>query len=196
MRKQDIKTGVVYAYQRGRGDYDSPEPIVFLAAPADGKLYTERDSFSQKGISFHRARPGGKPVARRSYMGGSTGYPAVLLDHGTDPADLLRVTLADFEAATTAYPGNIKFVVFVTLAHITGPYDEQVAEYEGRRAARDDASARQEQARRASRDRAKGITAALKAAGIEAEADNAYGTVTSIVIPLDEAEKLIALLEG
>ena len=87
MRKQDIKPGVVYAYQRGT--YGNPLPVVFLNTPADGELYTEGSQWRKPGSkAFTRAHGGSKPHAVS--FGSDVGYPVVRgrWDADTDPPSL------------------------------------------------------------------------------------------------------------
>lgn len=139
MRKNEIKTGVVYAYQQGRDAH--PRPIVFLSAQ-----------------------------------------------------DLLKITLSDFEQATSNYATGVdgtRFDVVTSLAAVTGPYEEKLAEYK----AQQDVERRQrEQAkavRRATLDRAAGIRARLIGYGVEATMEHGR-----LKISLDDAEKLLVALNA
>jgi hypothetical protein len=200
MKKADIKPGVVYAYQRGRGDYDEPQPIVFLNAPADGDLYARSSYHRPPGApAFHAAHDGSKPHRGSGYSSPDVGYPAVMLGgnapKGTKPEDLLKFTLAGFKAATSTTAGDgTMFTLITSLAQITGTYAEAKAEYEARRQARREEAQQERTAADASRARAIDVLASLRAHDIEANRIPAYSAVDSITLPLDEAEKLIALL--
>jgi hypothetical protein len=195
VRKQDIKPGVVYAYQRGT--YGNPQPVVFLNTPADGELYTESSQYRKPGSkAFTRAREGSKPHAVS--FGSDVGYPVVRgrWDADTDPAALLSATLSDFEAATQPYSGSHEFRVVTSLTAIAGPWDEVIAtrkaQYEADRQRRE----RDQQEARASRTRAIDIITALSARDIKVSRISSYGAVDSVSLPLDEAEKLVSLLSS
>lgn len=206
MRKQDIKPGVVYAYVRGRNRYDKAAPIVFLNTPADGRLYSERDSYARKdGVkpAFLKAREGAKPHASRGVFAGAgdTGYPAAMIyEHGdgdeATPEDLLAVTLADFEAATQTIVKGIQYLVLASLTPIVGEWEQVTADYEARQQADRERITRENAARDASCERAGAAIAALARAGIKASRGHSHGTVEALHISPDEAEKLIALLDG
>lgn len=193
MKRTDIRAGVVYAYQRST--YNEPQPIVFLNAPADGVLYCETSHYRAPGSpAFIKARADSKP--HRVQFGSDVGYPVVRLrwDSKDDPASLLSVTLADFEAATGSIDGGREFAVVVSLAAIAGPWSDV-------KAARDEQVEADRQLREheraeadASRARAIDVLTALRARDIEPERISPYGKVESIVLPLEEAEKLLAML--
>jgi hypothetical protein len=182
MRKQDIKPGVVYAYQESR-TYGSVKPIAFLAAPSEGRVYTK---------SF-RTPPGERCFTRndRATTASRTtgGYPAVWVD---DPARPPTATLADFEAATAneGDPDAPRFTTVRNLTYITTTWEVAAAELAEQKRADEAARAR----RAAIRDRADRVVSALRAHGVEANRVPAYGAADPLTLPLDEAEKLIALL--
>lgn len=205
MRKQDIKPGVVYAYQRSRGSiYSDPEPVVFLNAPADSVLYSEPDRNTRRDPGrpvFAKAREGSKPAGSRGAWSnaGDTGYPAVMIyRHDGDKAtteSLLTVTLADFEATPQTTVKGITYTVITSLTPILGPWDEVVAGLKARRKAEQERAERESKAADAIRTRAIDIIAALSARGITANFVGSYGgAARAISLPLAEAEKLIALL--
>jgi hypothetical protein len=194
MKKADIAPGVVYAYSTRR-DGLWPEPIVLLAAPADGVLYSERYSPGDNESVYIKALPGAH--AGSDYLHKTTGYPAVMFasHHDEDPARLLQVTLGTFEAATNAWTRDgLHLMVIAHLAAIVGPWEEVVASQEAARQAEQERTDRQAQHDRENRARASAVIAALSRAGIKAGGVSQYGAVTSIPLPLDEAEKLVALL--
>jgi hypothetical protein len=113
MRKNDIRTGVVYAEWNDRA-WRTPEPIAFLAEPrAGGPLYARRSHWEGPGAYF-----------REATTGRSSGYPAV---RGHPPEHLLEVTLADFTATRTARSGTAEYVLVGRFAGIWGRYDDAVA---------------------------------------------------------------------
>src|ERR1039457_6727674 len=124
MRKQDIKPGVVYAYQRSK-DYDPPEAIVFLSSPADNSLFSEPRRYGPStGTVFVPTRET-KPRRSQSYTGNSVGYPAVKARNSRVTPDLGGYTLAGFEAATYYSPGeDVEFVIITSLGQITGTFDD------------------------------------------------------------------------
>lgn len=196
MRKQDIKTGVVYAYQRS-ASY-SPEPVVFLVAPADGDLYLPRDRHNRTGFAFRPAGEGAKPERSRIY--GPTGYAVAKFGYRASRADLsalTAVTIADFEAATSATgrEDGVEFDVMTTLGQITGVYEDVVA---ARRAQQQQEQEYRERVRSAEdrdRERARVLIGAFSKAGIESTTGDVFGS-RKILLTLDEAEKLAALLES
>lgn len=197
MKKADIKPGVVYAYQRSK--YDSPRPIVFLNAPADGVLYRERDYPKSGTPAFIKASPAAKPRRALGFGRGGIGYPAAHLSHDSRMThqDLLGITLADFERATSGYHEGYEFDVITTLTHVTGPWDEVIAAHEAQKRAERESREQEQHEASESRARAIDILTALRArAGIEPDRIPTYGAVKSISIPLAEAEKLVALLAG
>ena len=151
MRKNEIKPGVIYAYQRGRGYWDTPTPIVFLASTdvlfAEGSPYRKADA-----PTYFRAAGDSKPRAKSGFNGRDWGYAAVRADfgHDIDPQDLLKPTLAEFEATTSGLCQSVegaRFTLVTSLATITGLYDEVLAEYQTRQDA-DRRQREQDQARR------------------------------------------------
>lgn len=203
MKKNDIKPGIIYAYQRGRGDLDTPVPIVFLAAPADGTLYTKASNYRKPGDAQYTqvTYPNAKPSAGRGYGSRDIGYPAVQINWGHEsevsPQNLLKVTLADFEQATTSYdPGiaGMRLTLVTSLAAITGPYEEKLAEYN----ARQDAIRRQREQEKAERDviltRAENIVSRFTRFAVTPGHAGTGGTQPHVRFTLDDAEKLLNLL--
>ena len=205
MKKQDIKPGVVYAYQRSR-EYGTPEPVVFLVAPSEGKLYATTSDYRKPGRpAFIEAHSGAKPHKGTGFSGTDYGYPVAKLRSGNmEPAaqvaDLLKPTLADFEKCATAYApagfDGLEFSLATTLTHITGEYETELAAHKARCEAERAASQRERAERDAARDRAAAILGRLdELGGIDAEAVSEprrpYGYVR---ISVDDAEKLVELL--
>jgi len=192
VRKQDIKPGVVYAYQRST--YSDPSPVVFLSLD----LYSDRRR-GAVGPRFSPARVGDKPHSGM-YGSGSTGYLIAEVRGGwrkdTERADaaerMKSLTLADALASEEASPDDlIGFDVLPRLTPIIGPWDEVIT-------AKRDADERARQARdkeRAERlardDRATEVLRTLKAAGVRAQYE---GGKAEFRLSLDDAEKLASLL--
>lgn len=194
MKKADIKLGVIYAYQRGRND--SPDPVVFLVAPSDGKLYQQRDRYTRTGPAFRPAGDNAKPERSRIY--GPTGYAVAKSGYGADRSDLSALTaatLADFEAATSAHSGPVQFDVLVTLGQITGLYEDVAAAHKAQQQREREHIHRQRAAADRDRERAGVLIGAFSRAGIETTTGDVFGS-RKILLTLDEAEKLAALLES
>jgi hypothetical protein len=197
MRKDQIRPGVVYAYQGAK--HRPVTPIVFLVSPADGILY-ERRSIRDHGSPeprYARAADGAKPVSGRgSLLARTVGYPVATLGTNGDPKDLPKATLAGFEAATGVSRGEFAYHLETRLASIIGLWDEVTAAEAEKQARRDKMAADLDAAEKASQSRAASIVAALAQAGpgFKAEPDQRYGVVNYLRISLDEAEKLAALL--
>jgi len=204
MKKNEIKPGVIYAYQRSR-EYGSPEPVVFLDIPSEGVLHrTASDYKKADEPAFLKAAAGSKPQASRgSYSRSSVGYAAVFLSNSfsqadADPADLLKPTVADFEKCTSGYApagfDGLKFALVTSLTYITGEYDEKLAEDKAQREADRDARRRDQAERDAADARAASIGSALARLDVEASLDRSASGYLKIT--LDDAEKLLALLEA
>jgi hypothetical protein len=195
MRKQDIKPGVLYAWKRGRSEFDEPHPIVFLNTPADGELYAKTSHHRPPGTpAFIRAREGATP--HRVSFGSDVGYPAVRFhrDAEGNPSSLLAITLDDFTATAGGIQAGREFVLITSLAAIAGPWDEVKAARDAQKRADAERRDRERTEADASRTRAIDVLTALQAYGIEASRIAAYGKVDSVSLPLAEAEKLIAVL--
>jgi hypothetical protein len=190
MRKQDIKPGVIYAIQRSR-EYGSPDPVMFLNAPADGRLYRRDRHVSADAPAFSES-PGSTPQRGSSWGPGPVGYPVARGRSSSAPdlALLASVTLADFKGARSAYrEDGISFDVITSLAQITGPYAEMAAEHEAKRQADQEHRARQDAAADDRRIRSAAAAEKLAAAGIDS-----YSRDGEIALTLENAEKLAALI--
>jgi hypothetical protein len=199
MKKNEIKTGVVYAYQRSRG-YGAPERIVFLAAPSDGVLFsTSRASrMDADSPAFRRASDG----IDKPYKSGSSwdtrrcGYPVVILtDSGAHPGALLELTVTDFAKATSAQQTGLAgayFDVITTLGQITGLYEEKMAEYKASQKAEREQREQRYAAAEAGSRRNAAACEKLETFGIE-PMPRGYECVQ---LSIADAEKLIALLEA
>jgi hypothetical protein len=192
MRKADIKLGVVYAYQDSLGP---PRPAVILSTD----LYSTRGRLSNRDEYAARAIAGTKPGT--SYMGVSTGYLAVVPDYGTKrergdlTRDMLAFSLADAEKVTDGdLGGDLHVEVITTLAKITGPYDEVMAE----RAASVERERQQRQeddaARRARDERKAAIVSRFSVLDLTVSPD--YRVPDVLTLSLAEAEAIAEKLEG
>jgi hypothetical protein len=192
MRKQDIKPGVVYAYQRGT--YDDPRPVVFLSLD----LYSDRRRGAE-GPRFRKACDGDKPHSG-TFGSGSTGYLIAEMRGGwrndaerAEAAERMKsLTLADALTSREAGPDDLTdFDVLPRLTAIVGPWDEVIAA----KRARDEKArqvAQREQAERLARDdRAVDVLRTLKAAGVRAQYEGGHAEFR---LSLDDAEKLASLL--
>lgn len=192
MRKQDIKPGVVYAYQEGK--YQSPTPIVFLAAPKDTELWSAHRRPPEGAQRSKQANAGAKPYRSRGrYMsGGDTGYPAAQArampgdGSGYDMAALATVDLADFEAATDAPGPRCRFTVVTNLTYIAGEWETVTAEHAAAAQADRDHRAALQRERSALNKRAGAVQVAL---GVPIRWDG-----DRFILSLQSAEKLAALL--
>ena len=210
MRKNDIKPGVIYAYQRGRGDWDTPSPIVFLTAPADGTLYRSSGTYSRPGAhEFSKAHPGAKPGAGSSVYGAVSGYAAVTTNWnagctpedwnaGCTPEDLLKLTLADFEKTTDGRTGiaGTRFTVVTSLTFITGEYGAVMAARKARQDAKREQYEQENAERNAAIDRTGRISKRLAQYGAVHTPDSRHTGEGYIRITLADAEKLLVLLES
>lgn len=191
MKKSEIKPGVLYGYTRSR-DYGQPQPIVFLNTPADGELYRQPRRYgTSTGPAFTRDHTAPKPQRGGSYTSSPVGYPAVLLPErsDTDPSSLLAVTLADFEAVTSAYGEDAEYTVITSLAQIIGPYAEACAEFDERQRREREERERRSNLAADRRRRAKSATDTLQSTGIFTSMRG-----DDILLTLENAEKLAALL--
>lgn len=190
MRAKDIKPGELYALKRGRGEYATIEPVVFLAEPTADNLWMPASHHRRKGApAFVKAGPGSKPQRGHRRMAPDVGYPAV-----TGPAEHLQeVLLGDFEAATTTFYSrrrDVTYRVITSLTGVVGPWEKAVADQEAARdAERREREAEQRRVDAAIRKSERQI-AALAAAGVSA-APHGYDAVR---IGADEMDKLLALL--
>ena len=192
MRKQDIKPGVVYAYQEGK--YQSLRPVAFLSAD----LYASQGR-SEHGPRFRKAASDAKPQSG-TYGSPSTGYAVAIMreqfgrrvDRDEVAARLTKVTLADAAAAGWEHLDDlIGFMLIVRLAPVLGPWDEvmaqqrEEAEEKARRQAAIAATAK------ALDDRAAVVRRVLIVNSISPRFS---GTSRDLIVSLDNAEKLVALL--
>ena len=193
MRKQDIKPGVVYAYQHS-GKYSEPHPVIFLSLD----LYSDRRRGAE-GPRFRPALVGDKPHSGM-YGSGSTGY--LIAEASTTwrsqerlaeaIAKLPGLTLADATAPGDRESGDlIGFRVLPSLTPVLGPWEAVTAE----RREQDEADRRRREreaaARKALDDRAAKVRTVLIAAGLSPRYS---GPSRELVLSLDDAEKLSSLL--
>ncbi|MEO3869368.1 hypothetical protein ABGB18_11100 [Nonomuraea sp. B12E4] len=195
MKAKDIKPGVVYGYRRGK--YGSVTPVVFLAPIDKDHLYATTSHHRKPDTpAYVKARSGSKPGRGSFYSSPTVGYPVVLGGTTTKPGSLPSVTLADFEAATSNYLGDgISYGVITTLGHVAGLYEDvkadEAAERDAARAQRDaEERQRQDAAQRVAR-----VLPRFASLGVVVRADNEWDP-TGLVIDLDNADKLLALLSA
>jgi hypothetical protein len=144
VRTEDIKPGELYAIWSGR-PYHEPMPVVFLTAPADGRLYVQASRNPDGSSAFVKAGPGAEPRRGRWLGSGDTGYPVAQFRWGRgcartvpDPRALLTVTLADFESSTSGHVGQVRIGVITDLGRVYGPWEQAVAQYDALRGAGSD----------------------------------------------------------
>lgn len=181
MRKQDIRTGVVYAYQRGT--YGSPGAVVFLSLELH-KYVKHR----QPGQPYWTPAAGFDKPRRGDWSFASVGYPVVI---GREPGDLASLGAEVITTGLTPaqYEAGLSADTLTSLAAVKGPYAEVMAAYAREQEA--DRKRRQEKRERetARRDRAARVKADLEALGVFANYHQDRFELT-----LENAEKLAALL--
>ncbi|MFF4417061.1 hypothetical protein ACFYY8_31460 [Streptosporangium sp. NPDC001559] len=193
MKAKDIKPGVVYGFQRGRGEYATIQAMALLA-PADADHLYQTASYHRRpgAPAFTKAMRSSKPKKGRGWNEASVGYPAVF-----GPADALEgFTLERFEAATSPYPDSesgVEFRVLTSLTAIVGPYEEAMAAHQQRLDAANEERDREQRRQAAAQQRAKKLVEALGQVGVVADTDSSYNP-TGLTVSLDEADKLLALL--
>ncbi len=192
MRKQDIKPGVVYAYQEGKDQ--SPRPVAFLSAD----LYASQ-GHSEHGPRFRKAASDAKPQSG-TYGSPSTGYAVAIMreqfgrrvDRDEVAARLTRVTLADAAAAGWGHLDDlISFMLIVRLAPVLGSWDEVTAQQREEAEEKARRQAALAAAAKALDDRAAVVRRVLIVNGISPRFS---GTSRDLIVSLDDAEKLAALL--
>jgi hypothetical protein len=191
VKAKDIEPGVIYAYQRGRGEYASIDAVMVLTPATPDNVYHAIESHRPPGTAaFKKAKPGIKPRRGKGWSNSDYGYPAVM-----GPVDkLAAATLADFEAATSPYHvDGCHFLVLTSTTPLVGPYEEAVAAQQQARAAAQDRREQERAERKADAAKAEGLVAALAKAGVQAQAATDWHP-RALTIPLDQAEKLVALL--
>lgn len=204
MRKDQIKTGEVFAYrERGRSPESKPEPLVFLSTD----LFTFNSALSHTANStkpvITRAKTG---ASARSGYAISTGYLAVVPDggvlgdsHKASLEDLTRLTVADALAATSRYdrPRGFRWVVLHRLHEVQPGYSALIEEYDAklnqRRREREAADRLMNEAT----NRAMLLQGALEKLGVTTgtKHDLQFGMPNALILSFDNAEKLIKLLE-
>ncbi|GHE41949.1 hypothetical protein GCM10017673_50170 [Streptosporangium violaceochromogenes] len=195
MRAADIKPGAVYAHRAGSGRL---YPVVFLARADRNHLYWTTDRFRPPDApAFQKASGGAKP-RRGTGIDRTCGYPAVVgygvASGETTVEALTKVTLADFEAATTTgVVDGLSFNLVTSLGQIVGPWQEAVAAEAAARQEQQAVAAREWEARQAAQQRATELVEAFAALGVSARADNP-GQPAGIVVSLDEADRMLKLL--
>lgn len=183
MRKQDIKPGVVYAYQRG--EYGPLKPCVVLSL--------EMHKTVRGAPGWTRAEGHDRPQ-RGDLVRPAIGYPVVMgepeLAGGMASlgAGIIASGLTD-EQVCSGLSGNTLYAPVC----LRGPYAEVAAALAERERAELEANARARAARNAELARAITLTDELGRSGIAADSLVVDGT-RHITLTLDEAEKLARLL--
>ncbi len=196
MKAKDIKPGVVYGYRSSTLDH--VRPVVFLAPPDDTHRYQTASRPRGSGTpAYVKAQPGAKLGEGKLMSTPTVGFPAVKISwmrgEGAKPADLLQVTLDDFEAATShiaPVPG-VEFTLVTRLASIHGLYDVLVAQEQ----AEEDAEKRRLAEQRDAAARTRAAADALVARGFPsatARQDRFGGAL--LTLDPDDAEKLLTML--
>lgn len=187
MRKQDIRAGVAYAYQRGR--LDSPEPCVLVSTD----LYAEHDR-RYSSPSWSPAREGVKPG--RNYLREPTGYPALLRGWGLaciPDADLIALMLpvTPDVLAGDSLPAGLRLEILTSLTPLCGPWEQVKAGHDER----ERGAAEQRRPQRAESDRQRDRFGAIAAVLAPLGISGSYIT-GGVWLPLDDAERLAGLLDG
>ncbi|GAA3417629.1 hypothetical protein [Streptosporangium vulgare] len=195
MKAKDIQPGTVYAHQRGRSEYASLRAVVFLAPADSDHLYSTTRHHRRGGSpAFLKATcPSAKPKRGQGYSASDIGYPIA-----TGPADkLAKVTLADFEAATSTHHGDgVEFEVLTSLTSVVGPFEEVYAEHEKRI---QDALDAHEQARERKQAHSASLDAQqkrLQKLGVSSTQSSVLTGPDMLAISADDMDKLLALLES
>jgi hypothetical protein len=128
MRKDDIKPGVVYAYQRyGTHPTDPVEPIVFLSG--QGWIGSLRQDARGHGDKAFR-RPRGwhdKPQRGTVHNDGTVGYPAVIGSREASEQELATLRafrIGDFDAARAAITEHgCEFILVTSMKRVVGEWE-------------------------------------------------------------------------
>lgn len=194
MKKNQIKTGVVYGYQRST--YNSVTPVVVLDTE---RLYATtaeaRYSSSSQAKRFRPAAPYENKPKSGGGFNSAIGYLAVKSLNSTsevDIADLLSVTLE--EAAEEKCGGTSRLselgimVILVQPRHLLGEYEDAAAKEKAEREERYARYAREDEERAALRDRGEKISESLKELGFEHRYEVAGSTIE---LSLEQAQAII-----
>jgi hypothetical protein len=192
MRKQDIRTGVVYAYQRS--SWSLPVPLVFLSLDLHRRLRPRAGADSWCQPSTY----GDRPKAALGFSDADIGYPVARLGWNRELTDDALAALPSLgaEVASGDLPGwlqaaGIERDILTRMASVIGPYDEVMAEREVRLHAEAERTRRENAGRQDKASRARAVIRALGAQGVKASYDEWDVTVT---LSLDEAEKVVTAL--
>ena len=191
MKRADIKAGVIYAT---RSSYGPPAPIMFLEDAAAGIYSRQRDG----GIHQHEENKYTKARKSRGWSDNSIGYAAVVgaglyaaaeqdeqtLLSSLDPAAELELFRGGQKPSAVA----LRFTITTSLSQITD-WDDEMARYR----ARQDADRAKVAASQAKAARRTALMETLADLGVTSQRshDPRY-----IDISLDEADKLVALLQA
>lgn len=196
MKKADIKTGVVYAYQ-GR-TYGDPDPAVLVSTD----LWTGRDRYERGRDSAPWCQPAGDRKPGRDYLGRATGY-VVVLPAGSKPGEtpeqlharMLAITPADLEATRDGQAGDgLYFAILTRLTPLAGLYGEVMAEREQRR--QRDSELAAERAAEESREASRRADLIARCAALGVKVTRDYRESGLLSLTLDEAAKIAEMLEA
>jgi hypothetical protein len=192
MKARDIKPGEVYAYRRGRGEYASVRPVVFLAPLDSDHLYQKR---MQPGATYQKAASGAKPQRGTVYNSGTIGYPAATTSH--ENVDVLSTaTLERFGKTTSGLGRRIEYELVTSLTHVVGLYEQVAAEQEKRQQEARESRRAEQAAQQAHRERIEAQKSALDSIGVTS-VPVVVGSGNSVhTISADDMDKLLALLSG
>jgi hypothetical protein len=202
MRKQDIVTGELYAWQESRRSR-VPRPIRFLASPAADPLWERRWGDVPGGTLYRRAAPGStRPYASHSRSGTDTGYPAVMARWNTDVriAEALELmhdaTLDQFGRVTDPLDRQLEWRLVTDLRYVTGLWEPVRAAWQAE-LDKADATARaradEQDSRKAAR---RELQERLRAVGVQTSESAGQSTgFDMLLLSRFELEKLAERLE-
>jgi hypothetical protein len=194
VKKSDIKTGIVYAYQRG--DWDRPQPLVFLSLD----LYKAR-SYSERNVpwcslagDYHT-----RPKRGEGFDGRDVGYPVIILSEPGSADSLAAMAELGPEVITAGLPephtaAGMRTDVLTRLASVTGTYEEVVAELAERR--RRDRELEDERRAEEGRTATRREELISRFAALGVKVTRAGLAADLLTLSLDEAAKIADRLEG
>jgi hypothetical protein len=196
MKRTDIRAGVVYAI---KGSYGAPRPIVFLEDGA-ARLYG-KGSYGRGGIRKLDESKYTKAKKGTGFSESDRGYAAIKVAWSSEisaaeTAELMRAVdpaaeLARFLADERPSAEGLGFDIVTSLSQIGGLYDEELAEYNARIAAKRAAERHLTDERTALAARVGAVVESLSAYGIRAKG---AWEGKQVELSVDEAEKLITML--
>jgi hypothetical protein len=144
MRKDQIRPGVIYAWQDTKNS--RPRPIMFLVSPSKDEYplwersWRERDEMG-KAVFTPCTRTSARPYASISFNANDIGYPAVMAKSASDEHIEQALPLLP-EAALERYAklagtatddGPVMWTLITSLRRVTGLWDEVHAEWQRQR---------------------------------------------------------------